>query len=411
VRTRPDVVLIYVAALVRSTCVGLVGVVLAIHLSERGLSIAAVGLLIGVGLAGSAIATVVVGLRGDRFGRKRTFIALALVTAGGYAAVGWGAPLWALAPLAFVGMLNGMGRDRGAAVALEQAVLPETTDAAGRTRVLAWYNVVLDAGLAIGALAGAVPSLLVQLSSLSSLEAHRITFNLCAGATMVTACGYAALSPAIEMAPAPEGSFGRTPITPRTKRVVARLAGLFALDSLGSGFLGSSLIAYWFFQVFELSATEIAALFFAARVLNAASHVAAAWLARRIGLLNTMVATHLPSSLFLMVAPMAPSALVASLLFLAREALVEMDVPTRQSYVMAIVAPRERLYASGMTNVTRLVSWAVAPPIAGAIMSGLSLAAPLVVGGSLKIAYDLMLFVSFRQLKPPEESAAANLVT
>ena len=410
-RQRPDVGLIYLAALVRSTCVGLVGVVLAIHLSDRGMSIAALGLLIGVGLAGSATATVVVGLRGDRFGRKRTFIVLALLTASGYASVGLGAPLWALAPLAFVGMLNGMGRDRGAAVALEQAVLPETTDAAGRTRVLAWYNVVLDAGLAMGALFGALPSLLVRLSSLSSLEAYRITFLVCAVVTLLTACGYAALSPAIEMAPAPAAPFGEAAITPRTKRVVAGLAGLFALDSLGSGFLGSSLIAYWFFHGFGLSATEIAGLFFAARVLNAASHVAAAWLARRIGLLNTMVATHLPSSVFLMVAPMAPSALVASVLFLAREALVEMDVPTRQSYVMAIVSPRERLYASGMTNVTRLVSWAIAPPIAGAIMSGLSLAAPLIVGGSLKIAYDLMLFVSFRELKPPEEGAAAKVVT
>ena len=406
-RQRSDVVLIYIAALVRSTCVGLAGVLLAIHLSERGISIAALGLLIGVGLAGSATATILVGLRGDRFGRKRTFIALALLTASGYAAVGLGAPLWALAPLAFVGMLNGMGRDRGAAVALEQAVLPETTDAAGRTRVLAWYNVVLDAGLAIGALAAALPSLLARLSSLSSLEAQRMTFLLCAVTILGTACGYAALSSAIEMGPPADVPIGEAAITPRTKRVVAKLAGLFALDSLGSGFLGSSLIAYWFFQGFGLSATQIAALFFAARVLNAASHIAAAWLARRIGLLNTMVATHLPSSVFVMIAPMAPSALVASLLFLAREALVEMDVPTRQSYVMAIVAPRERLYASGMTNVTRLVSWAVAPPIAGAIMSGLSLAAPLIVGGGLKIAYDLMLFVSFRQLKPPEEGVPA----
>jgi predicted MFS family arabinose efflux permease len=137
------------------------------------------------------------------------------------------------------------------------------------------------------------------------------------------------------------------------------------------------------------------------------SHVGAAWLARRIGLLNTMVWTHLPSSLFLIIAPASPSAPIAAALFLAREALVEMDVPTRQSYVMAVVRPDERTFASGVTNVTRNVAWAVGPSVAGAIMQHVALAGPLVIGGALKIGYDLLLYRSFRHLRPPEEEAPA----
>ena len=152
-----------------------------------------------------------------------------------------------------------------------------------------------------------------------------------------------------------------------------------------------------------MSEGRVALLFFAARTLNAASHVAAAWLAKRIGLVNTMVATHLPSSLFVMLVPVAPSAAVASALFLAREALVEMDVPTRQSYLMAIVRPEERTLASGVTSVTRNLGWAVGPSLAGVLMQQVAMSAPLYVGSALKIAYDLILYRSFRNIRPPEE--------
>jgi predicted MFS family arabinose efflux permease len=187
---------------------------------------------------------------------------------------------------------------------------------------------------------------------------------------------------------------------------------LFGIDSLGGGFLSSALIAYWFFQRFGLSETALAGLFFAARVLNAVGHLAAAWIARRIGLVNTMVLTHLPSSLFMMAAPLAPTAGIASALFLCREALVEMDVPTRQSYVMAIVAPEERSVASGVTNVTRNIGWAAGPSMAGLVMQH-ALAAPIFIGGTMKIAYDVLLYASFRNIRPPEErgGAAANTLS
>jgi predicted MFS family arabinose efflux permease len=201
----------------------------------------------------------------------------------------------------------------------------------------------------------------------------------------------------------PASGFTNDAVDPRTRAVVRRIAGLFAIDSIGGGFLSSALVAYWFFERYDTTEVQLAYLFFAARILNVVSHLAAAWIARRIGLVNTMVLTHLPSSVFMMLAPAAPTAAVAAAFFLAREALVEMDVPTRQSYVLAVVPPSARTYASGMTNVTRNAGWAVGPLIGGSVMQHLSLAAPLFIGGTLKIVYDIALYRSFRHLKAPEE--------
>ena len=309
----------------------------------------------------------------------------------------------ALLTVAFLGMVNGMGRDRGAASALEQAMLPGTTIPERRTWVLAWYNLALDGGHAIGALAGATPALLVHTWHADPVTAHRVTFLMCAVVTVAGLVPYGLLSRRIEMPAATPSRSTHSQLDPHTRWVVTRLAVLFGLDSIGGGFLNSALIAYWFFLRYGTSEGELAVLFFAARTLNAASHVMAAWMARRIGLVNTMVLTHVPSSLFLMAAPAAPSAIVAGALFLAREALVEMDVPTRQSYVMAVVQPRERTFASGVTNVTRNVAWAIGPSLAGIIMQRVALAGPLFIGGTLKIVYDLMLFGAFRHVRAPEE--------
>lgn len=399
-----DAALIYVAAFIRSATVGVVGVVLAIYLSAIGLSATVIGVVIGSGLAGAAVATVIVSLRGDVFGRRRTLIALGILTAAGYVALGAAAHTVALLPVAFLGMVNGMGRDRGAASALEQAMLPETTSAERRTWVLAWYNLALDGGHAIGALAGATPTLLVQTWHADLVTAHRATFVMCAVATVVGLAPYGMLGRRVEVSAATPSRSTHARLDPHTRSVVTRLVVLFGLDSIGGGFLNSALIAYWFFRRYGTSEIELAVLFFAARMLNAASHVMAAWMARRIGLVNTMVLTHLPSSLFLMAAPAAPSAAVAGALFLAREALVEMDVPTRQSYVMAIVRRTNRSFASGVTNVTRNIGWAAGPSLAGLVMQHAALAGPLVIGGTLKIAYDLMLYGSFRHVKPEEEA-------
>ena len=416
--------LIAVAAFVRSTTIGVTGVTLGIYLAALGLTVTAVGVLVGAGLAGAATATLAQSVCADRIGRRRTLIALAILTSLGFVAIALTrtASLMTLAPIAFFGMLNGMGRDRGAAAALDQAILPGTTSEDRRTWMLAWYNLSLDAGHALGALGGAAPSMLSHLLGLSALEAHRVTFLVCAGAVASSVVCYALLTESVELGKRRTEVLRHGGIAPtlveqnfssaqdassaqhgRTHALIARLTLLFGLDSLGGGFLNTSLVAYWFFERFAMSEGRVALLFFAARTLNAASHVAAAWLAKRIGLVNTMVATHLPSSLFVMLVPVAPSAAVASALFLAREALVEMDVPTRQSYLMAIVRPEERTLASGVTSVTRNLGWAAGPSLAGVLMQQVAMSSPLYVGSALKIAYDLILYRSFRNIRPPEE--------
>ena len=398
-----DAALIYAAGYIRSTTVGLVGVVLAIYLSQIGLSTAAIGVVIGSGLAGAAVATLIVGLCGDAFGRQRTLMAIAVLSALGYLAFAASNRFAVLAAVAFFGMLNGMGRDRGAASALEQAILPETTGPERRTLSLAWYNLGLDIGHACGALAAVLPTVLISWLDVDQVSAHRWTFFACAALSAATAVLYAGLSQRVEIHVSQDARLRPVPSDRSARRVVGKLAALFGIDSIGGGLLSSALIAYWFFRRYGLSETELAVLFFAARVLNAGSHLMAAWLARRIGLVNTMVFTHLPSSLFLIATPFAPSGAAATLLFLAREALVEMDVPTRQSYVMAIVRPHERTFASGVTNVTRTVAWAIGSILAGSMMQQM-LAAPLFLGGALKIVYDVALYRAFRHMRPPEES-------
>jgi MFS family permease len=401
-----DALLIYVAGFLRSATVSLVGVTLAIHLAEVGFTTTQIGVLIGVGLVGSSLATVIVSVRGDAWGRRRVLIGLALLSATGYVALAAFTDANVLVVLAFIGMLNGMGRDRGSASALDQAILPAAVSDDRRTWALAWYNLVLDGGHAIGALGAIIPTILASAAAFGSQEAHQLTFALCAVAMLLCSLPYFMLTRHVEIesrsAPPVRGH-----VDPRSRRVVTRLALLFGLDSIGGGFLNSALIAYWFFRQYGTSEAELALLFFAARVLNAVSHLGAAWLARRIGLLNTMVWTHLPSSLFLIAAPASPNAVIAAALFLAREALVEMDVPTRQSYVMAVVTPSERTFASGVTNVTRNMAWAVGPSFAGVVMQHIALAGPLVIGGALKIAYDLLLYRAFRHIRPPEEVSAA----
>jgi hypothetical protein len=295
------------------------------------------------------------------------------------------------------------GTDRSAAFALDQAVVPGLVSDVRRTWNLAWYNVLLDGGGSLGALGAALPLLLQQHLSLSVLSSYRIVFLGYSALCLAVAVLYLFLSPAVEIAMSSTLAPISTGIAPESRRIVARLTGLFSLDAFGGGFLTDALVAYWFFRRFGIAEQGLGIVFFVVHLLNAGSHLGAAWLARRIGLLNTMIFTHLPSSLFLMAVPFAPSFKWAVLLFLCREALVEMDVPTRQSYVAALVKPSERTFASGVTNLARNVFWAVGSGVAGVTMQALSFSAPLLVGGGTKVLYDLLLFRSFRKLKPRED--------
>jgi MFS family permease len=393
--------LLYVAAFLRAIASGTVGVLVGLHLAARGFDPEETGAVVSVGLAGAALAALLVTIRGDRLGRRRTLVAIAVLGALGGVGVALLRGRAAVFGAAFVGMLNGVGKDRGAALILDQAALPTTTTDAGRTQAFAWYSVLQDAGHAVGALAAGAPALLRRAAPLDVSDSLAIAMLAYAALLAATAIVYTRLSPAVDARPRDVAP--RRAIQPETRRVLWRVGALFAVDSLAGGFLTTALLSLYLYQRFDLDEVTVGALFFAARVINAGSHLGAAWLARRIGLVNTMVFTHIPSSLLLVTVAIAPSFPIAATLFLLREGLVEMDVPTRQSYVMAVVAPADRTFAAGVTYLVRLGAWAVAPTFAGAMMHGASMSYPLYIGAAMKIAYDILLYLAFRRHRPPEE--------
>ena len=398
-----DRLVLYTGAFLRALATGMIAVLIAIYLARVGFDAAAIGAVVAAGLAGAALAALLVTLAGDHAGRRRVLTLLGLLGAVGGVFVALAPSGVLVGVAAFLGMLNGMGRDRGASMILDQVILPATTTNERRTRVFAVYNVVQDAGHALGALLAAVPAAIRALAPVGEVASLRIAVGLYAALLLVTAILYRTLSPAVE----PVGETKRARLSPETRRIVTRISALFTLDSLGGGFLTTALLSLFFYERFHVSEAVVGALFFGARAMNALSHMGAAWLAKRIGLVNTMVFTHIPSSLLLATVPFAPSFGVAAALFLLREGLVEMDVPTRQSYVMAVVKPEERTLASGITHLVRLGAWAAAPAFAGLFMRGTSYAMPLYIGAAMKITYDILLYVAFRRHRPPEENRGA----
>lgn len=375
---------LYLAALLRSSGVAIASAALAIYLDKREASPAAIGAIVTAGLAGGAFGTGLVGFFADRWGRRRSLLALSACGLAGGLGLAFIPPFGALAVAVFLGMVNGMGHDRGGAYALEQSILAHEGSVRERTWSLTSYHAVGDAGSVLGSLA-------VGLTALVGYRSLWLGYAACMGAGLLLYPGLSAQA---------EAKDPRCKLSPESKRRIARFAGLSAVDSLGSGFLTSALLSYYFYKRFGLHEGQIAVLLAAADVLNIASNFLAERIARRIGLVNTMVFTHLPSSLLLMLLPFCPKFWMAAGLFLARELLVEMDVPTRQSYLASIVEPGERTAALGLVQLTRTSMWAAAPGLAGWMMGAAALAAPLYVGASLKAAYDLLMWRAFHRLEP-----------
>jgi MFS family permease len=387
----------YWAAGLRSFCAGASGVLLGLFLAERGFRPQAIGLVVGAGLAGGAVGTGIVALVGDRVNRVRALILCAAVTAVG---LGWITAVTTpvvLMAVACLGMVNGMGRDRGPAQTLEQSALADGEPPGTRTRVMGHYALVQDAGGAAGALAAAVPDWLHR-AGWSMLDAYQVVFLFLAALALVPAMCYLRLPDPLTAVRLP-----RAGLRPEGRRHVVHVAGLSALDSLGGGLLAGSILSYWFFRRFGMTGEELGVLFFAGRCLNGLSYLLAPVLARRIGLLRTMVFTHLPSSVLLLALPLVGSAGAAATLFLLREGLVQMDVPTRQSYLAALTEPGDRAFALGVSGVVRSLGWTAGAPLAGLVMATLGLAAPLYLGAVFKVAYDLALFGGFRAVEVPGE--------
>lgn len=376
---------------------GFVAVLLPVYLGALGFSAFEIGALATTALLGSSMLTFGVGLLGVRYAHRRLLVAAALTMAATGAAFSAFDAYAVLFVIAFIGTINPSGGSVSVFVPLEHAVLAGNVAPAARTGLFARYSLVGALSGAVGALAAAVPDLLTPLG-VGQLTAIKAMFALYAVLGLAGGWLYARI-------PEPVGAADAQPIAPLgpSRGIVYRMAALFCIDSFAGGFLVQSLLALWLFERFGLSLSAASLFFFWSGVLSAFSFPVAAWLSKRIGLVNTMVFTHAPSSVCLILAAFSPSLPLALGLLLVRSALSQMDVPTRSSYVMAVVTEAERPAAASFTSVPRSLASAISPSIAGALF-GLGLQAwPLVICGTLKIVYDALLLWQFRHTKPPEE--------
>ncbi|KWK05403.1 MFS transporter [Burkholderia stagnalis] len=377
---------------------GFIAVLLPAYLLALGLTQLHVGLLGTATLLGSAIATVAVGALAGRIAHRRLLtLAAVLMTATGigFASLsGW----WPLLVVAFVGTLNPSAGDVSLFLPLEQARLAAAAGGDARTALFARYSLVGAVSAALGALAAGVPTWLAAHAGFAPLAAMRAMFVLYALAGIAVCALYRKLPRTAQRTSAPAAPLGPS------RRIVMRLALLFSVDAFAGGLVVNSLLALWLMQRFGLSVGAAGRFFFWAGLLSAGSQLAAAPLSRRIGLLNTMVFTHIPSSVCLIGAAIATSLPAALSLLLVRSALSQMDVPTRTAYVMAVVTPPERAAAASVTSVPRSLAAALAPTLAGGLFGLGWLGAPLVACGVLKIAYDLTLLAAFRHVRPDADS-------
>ncbi len=376
---------------------GLAAVLLPAYLVALGHGAAEVGVVATIALLGSALMTLAVGIAGGRADPRLLLLlaaALMAATGLGFAAAGSFA---LIAAVALVGTINPSAGSVSVFAPLEQSLLTHASPDAGRTAVFARYSLVGALAAAAGALAAGVPDALAALGA-PPLGALRSMFL--AYALLGVAC--AAAYRTVPAVPAPDRLARHAPLGP-SRGIVVRLAALFSVDSFAGGLAVQSLLALWLFERFGLSLAEAGLFFFWSGVLSAFSFPVAAWLAGRVGLVNTMVFTHIPSSLCLIAAAFAPTAEAALGLLLLRAALSQMDVPTRTSYVMAVVTPAERTAAASFTAVPRSLAAAASPALAGAVFAAGYRELPLVACGTLKILYDLALLAAFRHIKPPEE--------
>jgi len=392
--------LLFATCAVRSFAYGFLSVVLGLYLDAVGLDKSAIGWIFTAALAGGAVMTVVLTAVADTFGRRTLLIlgAVLMALAGLAFAATNNAILLAIA--AIFGTISPSGKEVGPFLSIEQAILPQTTHDRNRTAAFSAYNLVGSFSGALGALAVGLPSLL----SLARRAGYRflVWSYVACGSLMIALVSFQ--SPASETKKR-SAVDSRGIGVQRSRGIVTRLAALFALDAFAGGFIVQSLVAYWFYLRYGTDINVLGGIFFGANLLSALSFLAAPPIARRIGLLNTMVFTHLPSNFLLLLVPLMPNVEWTVAVLLARHLLSQLDVPTRQSYTMAVVDPGERAASAGIMSVARNVGAATAPLFTGTILAAPSLGLPFLLAGGLKIIYDLWIFALFRHVRPPEEES------
>jgi len=396
---RRDLALLYAARAARNFGDGFAVIVLPAYLAAIGFEPAAIGIVATAALLGSALLTLSVGLLAPRFDLRSLLIAGAVLMAATGLAMPNAENIALIVAVAFVGTMNPSTGDMGVLVPIEHAMLAREASDADRTKVFARYSLIGAIATAAGALAAATPDAL-RLAGIAALPALKAMLY---GYGVLGLFGVACYRFLPRAAPAAEARRD-APLGP-SRRTVYRLAGLFSIDAFAGGFAVQSLVALWLFERFGLSLASASLFFFSTSVLSALSFPAAARLANRFGLVNTMVFTHLPSSVCLIVAALVPNLAAVLALLLVRAALSQMDVPTRTSYVMAVVTPQERPAAASVTAVPRTLAASLSPALAGVLLATPFSGLPLVICGAFKIVYDVALLVSFRHIKPPEERA------
>ena len=399
---------VVMARALRSFGYGFTSILLGITLTSAGFSTLEVGLVLTAALSGDIIAIILVALFADRVGRRRVLGVLALLMVGSGLAFAFSRNLFVLLLAAFFGTLSPSSADNAPFAAIEQAILPQTCHEERRTDAFARYNLMAQLAGAAGGLAVILPDILHRTMGMDTAFAARAMFAGYALIALAMGTVFLSLSDTIEAPSHGPLSLESRMLKPgrplQTSRgIVRRLAALFALDAFAGGLVVQTILSLWFHMRFGVPLTVLGALFFGTNLLAAFSFPVAAWLAKRIGLLNTMVFTHLPSNFLLMLVPLMPTFPLAALCLLARQSLSQMDVPTRQAYTMTLVAPEERTAAASLTTMARSIAISLSPLLAGALLSGaaLALGLPFLLCGGLKAGYDLILYSLFRKVKPP----------
>ncbi|MBM3536595.1 MAG: MFS transporter [Alphaproteobacteria bacterium] len=388
---------VYASRALRAFCDGFTAILLPLYLFDLGFDATVVGVLSTVTLLGSAALTIAVGLYAHRYALRTMLLGAALLMAATGLAFGFVESLLPLFVVAAVGTLNPSSGDVSVFVPLEHSLLARLAPASRRTLIFAIYSAVGTGAAALGALSvGLLDHLPAGLDRRAAIQVYFLVYG---AAGLIVMLLYRGLPQEAAEAhgDAPKGALNES------RGHVLRLAALFSVDAFGGGFILNALLAVWLFSRFGLSPSEAGAIFFVTGLCSAVSYFIATWIAGRIGLLNTMVFTHLPASILLMLTPLAPDVGWAVAALVARSLLSQMDVPTRTSYVMATVTPAERPAASSFTNVPRSLASALAPAIGGWMLSLSPFGWPLIVGGALKLGYDLALLAMFSRVRPPEE--------
>ncbi len=395
-----DVRLLFVTRSVRMFAYGFLSVLLVLYLAQLGLSDMKIGLLLTLTLVGDIGVSLLLTTTADRFGRRRTLVVGAALMLLAGVVFGLTDNFLLLVLAATIGVISPSGNEVGPFLSVEQAALSQVVADERRTHLFGWYNLVGSLATALGALVSGSLTQLLQNRGMPAAESYRTVVWGYAGAGAVLAVMFLWLTRAVEIPPRAKGSQSAGARAflglHRSKGVVAKLSALFSLDAFAGGFVIQSIVAYWFHIRFGVQPAVLGAIFFGANILAAISALLASRIAAKIGLINTMVFTHLPSNVLLILVPLMPNLQLAIAMLLLRFSISQMDVPTRQSYVMAVVEPDERSAAAGVTAVARSVGAAVSPSLATMLLaSPMLLAGPFLIGGGLKIVYDLLLYRSF----------------